>query len=292
MCYSSKIYSNKLAVIFVLILALNIQCQQFSQPFEIIEIKPEHLGKLKLFLLVGQSNMSGRGDLSEFRNDIDSNIYLFGNDYKWHYAQEPSDNEYNQVDDCSIDKNPGVSPAFSFAKALLQFDSTMIIGLIPCAKGGSSIAEWQKDFSDNGLYISMIERAKVTSQYGEIAGILFYQGERDANADFIDSNKNRFGLPESWAEYFTEFVSNVRNDLGNQHLPIFVASLGVTPDIDKYAYWEIIKTEQRNIEIPNVYFIQTDDLEPGQSVHFQTSGYITIGERYADAYLQYLEETK
>lgn len=74
-----------------------------------------------------------------------------------------------------------VSPAMSFAKTLREFDSTAIIGLIPCEKVSSSIVAWQKSSLENSLYNRLIERASIASQYGKISGILFYQGERDAN---------------------------------------------------------------------------------------------------------------
>lgn len=77
-----------------------------TEPFSVIQIKQEHKGKIRCFILAGQSNMSGRGSLLNYINEIDSTIYLFGNDYKWHYAQEPTDNENGQVDQCSKDKHP------------------------------------------------------------------------------------------------------------------------------------------------------------------------------------------
>ncbi|MBD1847881.1 hypothetical protein H6F89_31785 [Cyanobacteria bacterium FACHB-63] len=45
----------------------------------------------------------------------------------------------NQVDKVSEDKDAGFGPSVSFATALLEQRRNMVIGLIPCAKGGSSI---------------------------------------------------------------------------------------------------------------------------------------------------------
>src|SRR3990172_5531475 len=45
------------------------------------DIPVEFQGKLQLFILAGQSNMSGYGDLPSSALEPDPRIYVFGNDY-------------------------------------------------------------------------------------------------------------------------------------------------------------------------------------------------------------------
>jgi hypothetical protein len=63
-------------------------------------IPEEFQGKLSLFILAGQSNMSGRGDVPA--NQVaDPLIFVFGNDYRWRVALEPIDSSEGQVDEVS-----------------------------------------------------------------------------------------------------------------------------------------------------------------------------------------------
>ena len=96
----------------------------------------------EIYLLMGQSNMSGRGLLEELptqRRTIDPAITVYGNDGAWRIASEPLDSATNQIDAVSADAAAGVGPGLSFAKALRQRRPDRRIGLIPCAKGGTSI---------------------------------------------------------------------------------------------------------------------------------------------------------
>ena len=56
----------------------------------------------------------------------------------------------------------------------------MAIGLIPCAKGGSLIHDWRRNLDDNTLYGSCLKRARAASLMGNVAGLLYFQGEIDA----------------------------------------------------------------------------------------------------------------
>jgi hypothetical protein len=99
----------------------------------------EFQGKLSLFILAGQSNIAGRGQVPKSGQNTNSRVYVFGNDYRWRIAVEPIDDPSNQVDKVSEDSDAGFSPALAFATSLLERRPDMAIGLIPCARGGSSI---------------------------------------------------------------------------------------------------------------------------------------------------------
>ena len=56
------------------------------------------------------------------------------------------------------------------------------VGLIPCAHGGTSMAQWDPALKDKGgdsLYGAMIRRFEAIG--GKAAGVLWYQGEAEAN---------------------------------------------------------------------------------------------------------------
>ena len=83
-------------------------------------IPEEFQGKLSLFILAGQSNIAGRGQVPKSGQNANSRIFVFGYDYRWRIAVEPVDDPSNQVDKVSEDPDAGFSPALAFATSLLQ----------------------------------------------------------------------------------------------------------------------------------------------------------------------------
>ncbi len=240
-------------------------------------------GKLQLFILAGQSNMSGMGAIPESGKGIHPNVYVFGNDYRWKPGQEPVDDPSNQVDPVSIDLAAGVGPALSFASTVLAKQPNQAIGLIPCAKGGSLISEWRRNLSDTTLYGSCLKRIRAASAMGEIAGILYFQGEIDA----VDPKEHpdRTFLPNQWANEFTTLVKDWRQDLGRPQLPIVFAQIGTHTDPTLFKHWDQVKAQQRSVRLPFSTMVTTDDLALQDYVHFTTDSYRVIGQRFGQAYL-------
>lgn len=248
-------------------------------PFTRPLIPLEQQGRLKLYVLVGQSNMVGT---AETPADVkpSANIYTFGNDYQWKAARPAVDSAENQVDQVSADPEAAFGPALPFAQALIAQNNNQIIGLIPCAKNGSSITDWQRSLSDQSLYGSCLKRVRAASTIGTVAGILFFQGEADA----IDPKQYPSLQPDAaaWAEKFASFAYNFRQDLGNPALPLVYAQLGQPGTLEGLPNWDLVKQQQANLQIPNAALISTSDL-PMAGIHFTAEGYQVIGQRFADA---------
>lgn len=246
-------------------------------------------GNLQLFILAGQSNMSGMGAIPESGKAPESgkeshpNVYVFGNDYRWKPGREPVDDPSNQVDPVSIDLTAGVGPALSFASTVLAKQPNAAIGLIPCAKGGSLISEWRRSLSDTTLYGSCLKRIRAASAMGKIAGILYFQGEIDA----VDPKEHpdRTFLPNQWASEFTTLVKDWRQDLGHPQLPIVFAQIGTHADPTRFKHWDQVKAQQRSVRLPFSAMITTDDLALQDYAHFTTDSYRVIGQRFGQAYL-------
>ncbi len=208
-------------------------------------------------------------------------VFTFGNNYRWTVASEPIDSAANQIDRVSEDPNAGFGPALSFAKTLVAQDSNQIIGLIPCAKEGSSITDWQKSLNDQTLYGSCVKRVRAASQMGTVSGILFFQGE----ADTIDPQKYPTLNPQAevWAEKFATFAYNFRTDIGDPDLPLVYAQLVQPKDLEGLPNWALVQAQQASIQIPNGVMITTDDLAM-DGLYFTVDSYKTIGERFAEAF--------
>lgn len=244
----------------------------------LVDIPPVDRGRLSLFILAGQSNMSGWAEIPKTQ-PIDSRIYLFGNDYRWREAVEPIDDAYQQIDKVSEDRGAGLGPSLAFATALRRHDPRLPIGLIPCARSATGIIQWQRDLSDRSLYGSCLKRARAASPMGRIAAVLFFQGETDAEL------KPRVRpYPADWALLFSQLVADWRHDLNDQKLPVVFAQLGAIPASVSYPGLEAVKAQQQSIKLPRVAMISTDDLPLLDGVHFTADSYREIGERFARAY--------
>ncbi len=248
---------------------------------EKVGLPDELVGKMSLFVMAGQSNMSGKGTLPEIQH-VNYHIYVFGNDYRWRLALEPIDSPMGQVDEVSRDLYARYSPALSFATNLHAMEPERIIGLIPCAKGETSIMEWQQDYSDQSLYGSCLKRIRAAGLFGKVDGIIFFQGE----ADTVDPEMASH-LPlavNNYAEMFEKYISDMRTDLGDPSLPVVFAQIGSNKNSQKYINWAIIQQQQKEVELTCSAMITSDDLELRDEVHFTTASYQVIGARFAQAF--------
>jgi len=248
------------------------------------DIPEEMQGKLSLFILAGQSNMSGVGELPP-NQAVNSRIFVFGNDYRWKIAAEPLDSPAGQVDKVSQDDGAGFGPSLPFALALLEQEPELIIGLIPCAKGNTTIEEWQRNLSDTTLYGSCLKRTRAATPMGQITGLLFFQGESDA-LDPIQFG-DRSLSPFEYASKFSTFVNDFRSDLAlPKKLPVVFAQIGSHTSPESFANWQVVQEQQASVRLHCVAMITTDDLPLRDGVHFTTESYRTIGQRFAKAYLE------
>jgi hypothetical protein len=252
-----------------------------SNGFPVMEIPKEHQGQMHLFILAGQSNMVGWSPIPEGER-TDLRIYLFGKDYRWRIADHPIEDASNQVDMVSENRLAGFGPGMDFAFASLENHPEIVIGLIPCAKNSSGILQWQRDLSDQSLYGSCLKRVRAASPMGQISGILFFQGETDAQDPVLHPEPEP--QPLYWADLFTAFISDFRNDLHEPELPVVFAQLGADPLSKGFPNWKIVQEQQSAIDLPMTTMIATDDLPLLDGLHFTADSYRAIGKRFADAY--------
>jgi hypothetical protein len=247
---------------------------------------PEDLhGTLSLFVLAGQSNMSGRADLPTSQ-ETHPRVYMFGNDYRWKPAREPVDDPESQVDLVSEDTRgdpAGFGPSLSFGLALARHRGDLAIGLIPCAKGDTTIAQWHRSLADTTLYGSCLKRVRAASPQGVVSGLLFFQGEADA----LDPARNpeRDLAPAEWSARFGAVVDGFRADLGLASLPVVYAQIGTQTAPVAFVNWAAIQEQQMAFARPCAAMIVTGDLALEDTVHFTAESYQVIGRRFADAYL-------
>jgi hypothetical protein len=133
--------------------------------------------QFRLFLLVGQSNMAGRGDVTPADRVPHPRVLMLSKDGVWVPA----------VDPMHFDKPvAGVGLGRSFAIALAEADPDVTIGLIPAAVGGSPIEAWVPgafyEPTASHPWDDALRRAGAALGDGTLDGIRWHQGESDATS--------------------------------------------------------------------------------------------------------------
>ena len=266
----------RLIIVLLCALALSVAAVLVYGEFAEANNTPTNL---YLIALMGQSNMAGRGKLSELPPGFPSNpakLWNFTNAYKWESAKEPIDSSLGQIDLVSKDPHPGVGPSLALADAFVSAHPSTSVGLIPCAKGQTSILDWRKQQTTqprSTLFGSCVNRIKTVSPAnGTIRMVIFWEGGTDAKKQ-TDAVR--------WKDRFTTFVADLRAELGNPNLP-FVLPIIELHDKRAYPYWKIVRAQQRSVDIPGVIKIDTDGYERQKDgVHFTTKGQLAFGAQLA-----------
>lgn len=126
-----------------------------------------------LYLLIGQSNMAGRGLVDAASKVPHPRVLMLNKNREWVAA----------IDPLHFDKTvAGVGPGLAFGKQMAEANPQVRIGLIPCAVGGTPISAWVPGKEDKSTrthpYDDMLERVRVAMQTGVLKGILWHRGNR------------------------------------------------------------------------------------------------------------------
>lgn len=236
-----------------------------------------------IFILAGQSNISGRGGVINhslrpgFVNEswdgvipreCESNpsILRLSGGLKWVEAHEPLHKDIDVNNTC------GIGPGMPFANTVLKKDPSIgVIGLVPCAVGGTSITEWAPG---GFLYKNMIKRTKAATRGGgKIRALLWFQGESDTKT-LEDAKMYKVRLER--------FFKHVRHDLELPNLTVI--QVGIATALGPYM--ELVREAQREINIGNLKYVDAKGLQIGPDyTHLTTAAQIQLGQMLADAFL-------
>jgi hypothetical protein len=248
------------------------------EPVDITKL-PAGLEHLDLFLLIGQSNMKGRGFMPDEPKRDPRLVMMALRDDCWYLARHPlhltGDPKTFEGHD-----NAGVGPGLAFAETLAAHDAKARLGLIPCAVGGSQIALWQKGAK---LYDNAVRRAKLALQQtatlrSRLRGALWLQGEADATDE---------RLPVYEAKLL-KLVDDLRADLGEPELPFIACTIGELRADEGAANRRKMNELLLSLPTkrPHTACVDARDLKThiGDFVHFDTAAQEEIGRRYAAKY--------
>ncbi|MCF2446759.1 sialate O-acetylesterase [Dyadobacter sp. CY345] len=242
----------------------------FSSPTHFVVGQPTVAKKqFHLYLLAGQSNMAGRGVVENEDKTTHPRVWMLNKSNQWELAAEPLHFDKPTV--------AGVGPGFAFAKEMAKMDTNIVIGLIPCAVGGSPIGVWEPkkyyEPTKTHPYDDAIRRTKIAMKKGILKGILWQQGESDS-----DSVKS--GVYSTKLELL---VKNFRKSLKIKYLP-FVAGLIADFYIVNHPYANTINEaiEQLPNQTKHTAFVSSTALKhKGDDTHFDSPSARELGKRYA-----------
>ena len=222
---------------------------------------------LHVYLLIGQSNMAGRAKVPEDMAGVIDRCYLLNDKNEWVPAKNPL-NLYS-----TIRKGEGMQklgPGYSFAKAMLEANPDIKIGLVVNARGGSKIEQW---LGKSKYYWGIRGRAKAAAKTGVIKGVLWHQGE---------SNSNN---PDDYLEQLKSLIANLRSDLSNTDLPFVAGQVTNKPPLKIN---EVIATLPEHVHGTAV--VSSESLKTTDRWHFDTDSQIELGKRYAKQMLALQEQ--
>lgn len=243
-----------------------------------------------VWMLGGQSNMEGNG-LIQPSSQSHPLIRAFSMRREWRLAKEPlhhisesPDACHNGGNQCTPAEsenfrrvhNKGAGPALYFAHEMLK-RSGVPQGLICTAHGGTSMTDWTPEPIRNGevsVYGSALASLKATHQ--PIAGILWYQGESDANDDAAPLYTKRMKL----------LVKSFRRDLRQPTLPWIMVQIGTDfgpSSANEEKNWTEIQEQQRLLPnvIPHLGVVASIDLTLDDNIHISGEGHEILASRLA-----------
>jgi hypothetical protein len=240
----------------------------FAKNTELSEVRIIMNSDLNIYLLIGQSNMAGRGDVQDVSPIKHSHILKF-HESGWQIAEEPL-----HADNPNI---AGVGLAMSFAIEILRKEPAAKIGLIPCAVGWSALSRWMPG---NELYENAVLTTRQAMINGSIKGILWHQGENDScnSGDAYDYGKR-----------LKKMVKSLRSDLNAENVPFITGELGnFLRELEEFKYFDLVNQHLRRLEksVLNYGCAAADGLtDNGDQLHFDAKSLRTFGIRYAKKYL-------
>lgn len=231
-----------------------------------------------VFIMAGQSNMSGRAPLPGPSAANGSRIYRWLQDDSGTWVQnpaEPMDIASGEALSVAADTDAAFGPQLAFADRMAALRPSVEIGILSVAKGNTAMKAWQPDWCWRSLYGAMLRRAQLIEAQGHtLAGLCFWQGESDAKT--VDDAAD-------WGAGFTAMVRCLRQDLMNFNLPVVFCQLGPNPnDAVKFPGWDEVQKRQNTMRAAYTAMVTTSDLPvQADKLHMTQAGYITAGQRMA-----------
>lgn len=225
---------------------------------------------MKSILMIGQSNMAGRGFINEVPMICNERILMLRN-AGWQMMAEPIN--YDRP-------NAGIGLAGSFAAMWCMEHEGEQIGLIPCAEGGSSLDDWAVD---KNLFKNAVIQAGFAMQDSELIGILWHQGESDSYG----------GGYQTYYKKLQVIIESLRKELNAFEVPLIIGGLGDFLGKNGFGLncteYELVNGQLLKFarEQENSCFVTAEGLTPNpDGIHMDAVSQRRFGVRYYEAFVK------
>ena len=161
--------------------------------------------QLHLYLLIGQSNMAGRGTVEAADEVPHPRVLSLDPIGRWRMAIDPLHQDKPSA---------GLGLGSWFGRGMADATPEAVIGLIPAAVGGTPLSRWMRG---GDLYQHAVEQAKLAQAQGVLKGILWHQGENDSDTE---------EHAKSYAARLAQVIADLRKDLEVADVPFVAGKLG------------------------------------------------------------------
>lgn len=227
------------------------------------------------FLLIGQSNMAGRGFANEVEPIHNPNLKVLRNG-RWRPMYTPVNNDRDTA---------GINLAESFVD-LYSKEKNVEVGIIPCADGGTSLDQWCVGglLFDHACYM-----AELASRTSTIAGVLWHQGESDCSEKRYPYYKQKL----------TVILDAFRDKLNLHDVPFLLGGLGdylvnygTSGTMKNYVYINNA-LEEISEERKMTGFVSAKGLTPNpDNLHFNARSLREFGVRYYNEFVKLEDKNK
>ena len=211
--------------------------------------------------------MAGRAEITPEIADPLEGVFLLNAEGAWEPAQNPL-NRYSTIRK-SI-KMQRLGPGYGFAREMRAQRPDARIGLVVNARGGSNIDKWAEGTE---FFNEAVARTQLALQAGgELKGILWHQGESDAE-------------DTAYLEKAAALIAALRAALGNEQLPFVVGETCAAEETRPVN--ALLK--QIPSTVPRTACVSAQGLTAYDgNTHFDTASQLELGQRYATELLRLL----
>ncbi len=229
------------------------------------------------FLIIGQSNMAGRGILSEVPKIENANCFMLRMG-RWQKMSEPINPDRSMFEG---KYRSGVSLAASFADEAARFYSDKV-GIIPCADGGTKISQWMPG---EILFDHAVMMTRLAMRTSVISGILWHQGESDCGND---------EMALAHREKFVTMITALRRELDVEGLPLLIGELSEQLLQNPNCGERVLQINRQYHELaknlPNCAVVSADGLNlMSDNLHFDAVSLRAFGKRYFESYKELIQ---
>ncbi|KAF7830588.1 putative carbohydrate esterase [Senna tora] len=185
---------------------------------------------------------------------------------EWEEAREPLHA------DIDVGKGCGIGPGMAFAKEVMRMKRGKVVGLVPCAVGGSKIKEWRRG---SYLYNELMRRANESVRDGgTIRALLWFQGESDTV-----TKQDAYAYKARMERFFKDIRSHLR-------IPsLLIIQVAITSGEGKLI--NKVREGQIEMKLPNVKCVDAKGLRlEADRLHLTTKSQVQLGIMLAHAYLR------